>query len=98
MDLHRIATRVARRFTAAELESLNGFHDIMKVLTSIRNHGSDLIDLVGHADLSGPALEIAQGAIDGFIVEFAPKAADMNAKAEILTRQVVDAVVNRSRG
>lgn len=97
MDLHRIATRVARTFTAEEVQALDGFHDIMKVLTSIRNHGSDVIELIGHADLSGPALEEVNAMLSGFTVEFAPKAAEMDAKAEVLTRQVGDSVVKHRR-
>jgi len=99
MDLHRIATRVSRRFTAAVPQSLHQYQDVMKVLTAIRTHGADLVDLVHDSNLSGPALEGAEAAIAAFTADWGPRAQEMESAAKDLKMQVGDQVVqSRSKG
>jgi hypothetical protein len=99
MDLHRIATRVTRRFTAAVPEALHAYQDVLRVLTAIRAHGADLIDLVHDSNLSGPALEGAEAAIQAFTADWGPRAQEMESAAKDLKMQVGDQVVqSRGRG
>jgi hypothetical protein len=94
MDLHRIATRVLRRFTAAQLpESLYEYQDVMKVLTAIRTHGADLVALVNDGNLSGPALQSADELIQAFIGQWGPTVKDMESANRDLKLQVGDQVV-----
>jgi len=93
MDLHRIATRVARQFTAAELENLHAYQDVMKVLTAIRTHGNDLVELVSHANLSGPALQEADALVQAFIGQWGPTVQEMESANRDLKLQVGDQVV-----
>lgn len=94
MDLHRIATRVARRFTANEIPgSLHAYQDVMKVLTAIRTHGNDLVDLVSDGNLSGPALQGADQLIQAFIGQWGPTVKEMESANRDLKMQVGDQVV-----
>lgn len=97
MALRRLRTQTASVFTAAEAQALDGIHDVMRTLTAIRGHGTDLIELFSHANLSGPALDSAAAAISGFVSEWGPKAAGMESAAQKLVRQVGDEVVKARR-
>lgn len=78
-------------------DSLHQYQDVMKVLTAIRTHGNDLVDLVHDSNLSGPALEGAEAAISAFTADWGPKAQEMEGAARELKMQVGDQVV-QSRG
>ena len=71
----------------------------MRVLTAIRTHGADLVDLVHDSNLSGLALEGAEAAIAAFTANWGPKAQEMESAAKDLKMKVGDQVVqSRSNG
>ena len=98
MDLHRIATRVAARFTrAAEPEALGGFHSVLKGLRGVQNQGQHLVDLVGGTELGGAELKKVEQLVSEFTAKWSPSVHDMSNEASDLVRAVGDAVVRGRR-
>lgn len=65
----------------------------MKVLTAIRTHGNDLVNLVSDGNLSGPALQSAEDLIAAFIGNWGPTVKEMESANRDLKMQVGDQVV-----
>ena len=89
----------ALRLSAAPIPpALHAFQDVMKVLTVIRGHGHDIVDLVHDARLSGPELEAANAAIESFIADWQLVVKDAKDASADLKMVVGDQVVQSRKG
>lgn len=99
MDLHRIATRVAARFTvAAEPEAMAGIHGLVKGLRGGISQAQQIVDLVGGTELVGPEMDKVNQQLSGFASKWGPQVEKLSAEASQLARTVGDAVVRNRRG
>lgn len=97
MDLHRIATRVARHFTAGAPESLDGLHGVLKGIRVVQGQGQEVVELASGTEVVGPELDKVNAAVSTFTSKWGPAVKEMQSEASTLVRSVGDAVVRSRR-